>query len=53
MALIVDAMPVFLIMTNMVKDIYNIWQPVFAINIILAAACLAEGTIAYKNRQIA
>ena len=28
--LIVDAMPVFLIMTNMVKDIYNIWQPVFA-----------------------
>ena len=53
MALIVDAMPVFLIMTNMVKDIYNIWQLVFAINIILAAACLAEGTIAYKNRQIA
>ena len=52
MALIVDAMPVFLIMTNMVKDIYNIWQPVFAINIILAAVCLAEGTIAYKNRQI-
>ena len=53
MALIVDAMPVFLIMTNMVKDIYNIWQLVFTINIILAAACLAEGTIAYKNRQIA
>lgn len=53
MALIVDAMPVFLIMTNMVKDIYNIWQLVFTINIIFAAACLAEGTIAYKNRQIA
>lgn len=52
MALIVDAMPVFLIMTNMVKDIYNIWQLVFTINIIFAAACLAEGTIAYKNRQI-
>ena len=53
MALIVDAMPVFLIMTNIVKDIYNIWQLVFTINIIFAASCLAEGTIAYKNRQIA
>lgn len=53
MAFIVDAMPVFLIMTNIVKDIYNIWQLVFTINIIFAASCLAEGTIAYKNRQIA
>ena len=53
MALIVDAMPVFLIMTAIVEDIYNIWQLVFAINIILAIACLAEGTVSYKNKQLA
>ena len=53
MTLIVDAMPVFLIMTAIVEDIYNIWQLVFAINIILAIACLAEGTIVYKSKQIA
>ena len=46
-------MPVFLIMTAIVEDIYNIWQLVFAINIILAIACLAEGTVSYKNKQLA
>ena len=53
MTLIVDAMPVFLIMTAIVEDIYNIWQLVFAINIIFAIACLAEGTVSYKNKQLA
>lgn len=52
MALIVNAMPVFLIMTGIINDIYNVWQLVFGINIAFAVGCLIEGTIAYKNKQL-
>lgn len=53
MALIVNAMPVFLIMTGIINDIYNIWQLVFSLNIIFAVVCLAEGIAIYKNKQLA
>ncbi len=53
MAVIVDSMPVFLIMTTTINDIYVIWGIVLGINIFLAGVCLANGIFTYKNKQLA
>lgn len=50
MAVIVDAMPIFLIMTLAVNDIYMIWYVVSGINFCIAIGCLVKGTIFYKKR---
>ena len=51
--LIVDSMPIFLIMSGIVEDIYEIWYIVLAINICFAIACLVKGTVSYKIKQFA
>lgn len=48
---IVDSMPVFLIMTGNVKDIYWIWYVVLGINICFTAGCLVKGLVSYKTKQ--
>lgn len=49
-AVIVDAMPIFLIMTLAVNDIYMIWYVVSGINFCIAISCLVKGTMFYKKR---
>lgn len=52
MAVIVDSMPVFLIMTTIINDICVIWGLVLLINIFLAGTCLINGIFTYKNKQL-
>jgi len=51
--LVVDSMPIFLIMTGTVKDIYEMWYIVWAINICFGIGCLVKGTVTYKIKQLA
>ncbi|MFR3404376.1 MAG: hypothetical protein ACLTUL_20090 [Blautia faecis] len=51
MAIIVDSMPIFLIMTEMVNDIYEIWYIVLGISICFALGCLVKGLVFYKSKQ--
>ena len=47
--LIVDSMPIFLVMTGIVNDIYEIWYIVLGINICFAIGCLVKGLVSYKT----
>ena len=51
--LIVDSMPIFLVMTGIVNDIYEIWYIVLGINICFAIGCLVKGLVSYKTKQFA
>lgn len=51
--LIVDSMPIFLVMTGIVNDIYEIWYIVLGINVCFAIGCLVKGLVSYKTKQFA
>lgn len=51
LAIIVNAMPIFLIMTEMVNDIHHMWMLVWGINFCFTMICLIKGTIHYKTKQ--
>lgn len=51
--LIVDFMPIFLVMTGIVNDIYEIWYIVLGINVCFAIGCLVKGLVSYKTKQFA
>ena len=53
LAVIVNSMPVFLIMTEMVNDIYHMRVLIWGINFCFAIICLLKGTIHYKTKQLA
>lgn len=55
LAVIVDAMPVFLIMTETVNDIYYNYMSgiIWGINFLVATGCLAKGIMTYKEKQLA
>ena len=53
LAVIVNSMPVFLIMTEMVNDIYHMRALIWGINFCFAIICLFKGTIHYKTKQLA
>lgn len=53
MALAVNSMPVFMIMPEMVNDIYSIWGLVLGINLCFAIICLLKGALFYKKKQFA
>ena len=52
LAVIVNSMPVFLIMTEMVNDIYHMRALIWGINFCFAIICLFKGTIHYKTKQL-
>ena len=49
--LIVDSMPIFLAMTGIVNDIYEIWYIVLGINVCFDIGCLVKGMLCYKTKQ--
>ena len=49
--LIVDSMPIFLVMTGNVNDIYEIWYIAWGINACFATGCLVKGVVSYKTKQ--
>ena len=51
--LIVDSMPIFLVMTGIVNDIYEMWYIVLGINICFAIGCLVKGLVSYKTKKFA
>ena len=51
--LIVDSMPIFLVMTGIVNDIYEIWYIVLGINVCFTIGCLVKGLVSYKTKQFA
>lgn len=51
--LIVDSMPIFLVMSGIVNDIYEIWYIVLGINVCFAIGCLVKGLVSYKTKQFA
>ena len=53
LAVIVNSMPVFLIMTEMVNDIYHMRALIWGVNFCFAIICLFKGTIHYKTKQLA
>lgn len=54
LAVIVNAMPVFLIMTEIVNDIYYNYMSViiWGINLLLVIGCLVKGMMTYEKRQL-
>lgn len=48
-----NGMPIFLVMTGIVNDIYEIWYIVLGINICFAIGCLVKGLVSYKTKQFA
>lgn len=52
MWVIVDSMPVFLIMTGTLSDIYMMWYIALGINICFSGGCLLKGIVYYKTRQV-
>lgn len=52
MWIIVDSMPAFFIMSEILSDIYAIWYIPLVINICISAGCLLNGIIYYKTRQV-
>ena len=55
LAVIVNAMPVFLIMTEMVNDIYynHMSEIIWGINLLVGIGCMVKGIITYKEKQLA
>ena len=51
--LIVDSMPIFLVMSGIVNDIYEIWYIVLEINVCFSIGCLIKGMVSYKKKQFA
>lgn len=51
LAIVVNAMPVFLIMTEMVNDIYHVWIVMWGINFCVTIICLIKGMTHYKIKQ--
>lgn len=52
MWIIVDSMPAFLIMPEILSDIYTIWCIPLGINICISVVCLLKGTLCYKTKQV-
>lgn len=52
LAIIVNAMPVFLIMTEIVNDIYYMSEIIWGINLLLVIGCLVNGMMTYEKRQL-